>query len=142
MCGPRALIPPSATLAPPPSLFYLCCRCFVYTDSFDEEPYQLYDDLVMTVLGISDVTAEDGAADTIVVGAPKRLNFTGGGAVESGDHAFWISGGKVDSDCLVGVFLNGPEGIVDSLLGADFFIPDEDLSDKAGHTWTLCYRFG
>lgn len=125
---------------PRPVLFSL--SLFFYTDSFDEEPYQLYDDFVMTVLGISDVTAEAGAADTIVVGVPKRLNFTGGGAVESGDRAFWISGGKVDSDCLVGVFLDGPEGIVDSLLGADVFIPDEDLNDKAGHTWTLCYRFG
>ena len=102
----------------------------------------MYGDLVMTVLGISNVMAEDGAADLIVVGASKRLNFTGGGAVESGDHAFWIAGGKVDSDCLVDVFLDGPEGMVDSLFGVDFFIPDEALDGKAGRTWTLCYQFG
>lgn len=113
-----------------------------YTDSFDEEPYQIYEDLVMTVLGISDVTAEEGAADTIVVGAPKRLNFTGGGAVEAGDQAVWVSGGRVDSDCLVAVFLSGPQSTVDALNGADFLIPEEDGEDKAGQTWTLCYRFG
>lgn len=96
----------------------------------------------MTVLGISDVAAEDGAADTIVVGAPKRLIFTGGGAVEAGDQAVWVSGGRVDSDCLVAVFLSGPQGIVDTLLGADFLIPEEGGEEKAGQTWTLCYRFG
>eukprot|EP00903_Cladosiphon_okamuranus_P005351 g5346.t2 len=110
--------------------------------SFEEEPYQIYEDLVMTVLGISDVTAEAGAADTIVVGAPKRLYFTGGGAVEAGDQAVWVSGGKVDSDCLVAVFLSGPQSTVDAQNGADFLIPEEDGEDKAGQTWTLCYRFG
>lgn len=117
-------------------------RARAQTDSFDEEPYQIYKDLVMTVLGISDVTAEEGAADTIVVGAPKRLNFTGGGAVEAGDQAVWVSGGRVDSDCLVAVFLSGPQSTVDELHGAEFFIPDEDGEEKAGQTWTLCYRFG
>lgn len=112
------------------------------TDSFDEEPYQVYEDLVMTVLGISDVTAEEGAADTIVVGAPKRLVFTGGGAVEAEDQAIWVSGGRIDSDCLVAVFLSGPQGTVDALRGADFLIPEEDGEKKAGQTWTLCYRFG
>lgn len=121
--------------------FCNACR-FPNADSFDEEPYQIYSDLVMTVLGISDVTAEEGADDIIVVGAPKRLNFTGGGAVEAGDQAAWVSGAKVDSDCLVDVFLNGPESTVDSLFGADFFIPDEDGVEMAGRTWTLCYRFG
>ncbi|CAN0544037.1 unnamed protein product, partial [Ectocarpus sp. 12 AP-2014] len=96
----------------------------------------------MTVLGISDVTAAEGAANTIVVGAAKRLNFTGGGAVEAGDNAVWVSGGRVDSDCLVTAFLSGPESTVDLLNGADFFIPDEDGEDMAGRTWTLCYRFG
>ncbi|CAN0540052.1 unnamed protein product, partial [Ectocarpus sp. 12 AP-2014] len=110
--------------------------------SFDEEPYQVYVDLVMTVLGISDVTAAEGAANTIVVGAVKRLDFTGGGAVEAGDNAVWVSGGRVDSDCLVTAFLSGPESTVDLLNGADFFIPDEDGEDMAGRTWTLCYRFG
>lgn len=115
---------------------------FARTDSFDEEPYQIYEDLVMTVLGISDVTAEEGAADRIVIGAPKRLSFTGGGAVEEGDQVVWVSGGKVDSDCLVEVFLSGPQSTVDALRGADFFVPEEDGDDKAGQTWTLCYRFG
>lgn len=96
----------------------------------------------MTVLGISDVTAAEGAANTIVVGAVKRLNFTGGGAVEAGDNAVWVSGGRVDSDCLVTAFLSGPESTVDLLNGADFFIADEDGKDMAGRTWTLCYRFG
>lgn len=96
----------------------------------------------MTVLGITDVTAEEGADDTIVVGATKRLNFTGGGAVEAGDQAIWASGAKVDSDCLVDVFVDGPQGTVDSLLAADFFIADGDSEAMAGHTWTLCYRFG
>ena len=115
---------------------------FVATDSFDEEPYQIYEDLVMTVLGISHVAAENGAPDTIVVGALKRLTFTGGGAVEAGDQAVWVSGGRIDSDCTVAVFLSGPQSTVDSLNGADFLIPDEDGEDKAGQTWTLCYRFG
>ncbi|CAM9792611.1 unnamed protein product, partial [Ectocarpus sp. 13 AM-2016] len=110
--------------------------------SFDEEPYQIYVDLVMTVLGISDVTAAEGAANTIVVGAVKRLNFTGGGAVEAGDNAVWVSGGRVDSDCLVTAFLSGPGSTVDLLNGADFFIPDEHGEGMAGRTWTLCYRFG
>lgn len=96
----------------------------------------------MTVLGISDVAAEEGAADTIVIGALKRLNFTGGGAVELGDQAVWVSGGRVDGDCLVTAFLTGPQSMLDSRNGADFFIPDEDAEDKAGRTWTLCYRFG
>lgn len=96
----------------------------------------------MTVLGISHVTAEEGAADTIVVGAPKRLTFTGGGAVEAGDQAVWVSGGRIDSDCTVAAFLSGPESTVDSLNGAEFLISDEDGEEKAGQTWTLCYRFG
>lgn len=111
-------------------------------DAFDEEPYKAYDDLVLTVLGISEVRAQEGADNIIVIGALKRLNFTGGGAVEAGDQAVWVSGAKVDSDCLIDVFLGGPEGIVDSLFGADFFIPDEDGEEMAGRTWTLCYRFG
>lgn len=94
------------------------------------------------MLGISDVTAQEGADDIIVVGAPKHLNFTGGGAVEAGDQAIWASGAKVDADCLVDVFLDGPESTVDALHGADFFIPDEDGETKAGNTYTLCYRFG
>lgn len=120
--------------------------CFVsyraQTDSFDEEPFQIYHDLVMTVVGISDVTAEQGAADTIVVGALKRLNFTGGGAVEAGDQAVWVSGGRVDSDCLVAAFLSGPQSTVDSSNGANLFIPEEEGEENAGRTWTLCYRFG
>ncbi|CAM9934512.1 unnamed protein product, partial [Hapterophycus canaliculatus] len=109
---------------------------------FDEESYQIYPDLVLTVVGISDVAAEQGAADTIVVGALKRLNFTGGGAVEAGDQAVWVSGGRVDSDCLVAAFLSGPRSTVDSLNGAEFFISEEDGEENAGRTWTLCYRFG
>lgn len=96
----------------------------------------------MTVAGISDVIAEQGAADTIVIGALKRLNFTAGGAVEAGDQVVWVSGGRVDSDCLVAAFLSGPQSTVDPLNGADFFIPEEDGEENAGRTWTLCYRFG
>lgn len=96
----------------------------------------------MTVLGISDVSAEEGSNDIIVIGAPKRLTFTGGGAIEAGDEAIWISGGETDSDCLSDVFLTGPQSVVDSLLGAVFFIPNGHSDTMAGHTWTLCYRFG
>lgn len=123
----------------PTACFHLTLQS---TDSFDKEPYQIYGNLVMTVLGISNVTAEEGADGMIVVGASKRLNFTGGGAVEAGDQAVWVSGARVDSDCLVEGFLDGPESTVDSLSGAVFFIPNEDGKKTAGLTWSLCYRFG
>lgn len=113
-----------------------------HKDAFDEEPYQIYHDLVMTVLGITDVSAEEGSNDIIVIGAPKRLTFTGGGAIEAGDQAIWVSGGQTDSDCLSNVFLTGPQSVVDSLFGADFLIPDGDSDAMAGQTWILCYRFG
>lgn len=97
---------------------------------------------MVTVLGITDVAAEEGDDGTIVVGAAKRLTFTGGGAVEAGDKAVWLSGAKVDADCLVDSFLDGPQSTVDALLGADFYISDDDSAEMAGKTWTLCYQFG
>lgn len=106
------------------------------------EPYQIYPSLVVTVLGITRVAAEGGADGTIVVGAVKRLTFTGGGAVEAGDRAVWLSGAKVDADCLVDAFLDGPQSTVDALLGADFYIPHDDTVEMAGKTWTLCFQFG
>lgn len=113
-----------------------------WTDSFDLEPYQLYSSLLVTVLGITEVTAEKGADNIIVVGAIKRFKFTGGGAIEAGDRAVWLSGAKVDSDCLVDSFLDGPQSTVGASLVADFFIKDEDSVIMAGRIWTLCYQFG
>lgn len=94
------------------------------------------------MLGITDVTADEGADDRIVIGAAKRLVFTGGGVIESGDEVVWISGGKVDNDCRVDSFLDGPKSTVDALLGANFLIPDANRTGTAGQTWKLCYRFG
>lgn len=112
------------------------------TDSFELEPYQLYSSLILTVLGITAVAAEEGADDTIVVGAVKHLTFTGGGAVEAGDQAMWLSGAKVDADCLVDSFLDGPQGTVDATATAGFLIPNSNGTEMAGKIWTLCYQFG
>ncbi|CAM9252504.1 unnamed protein product, partial [Discosporangium mesarthrocarpum] len=111
--------------------------------SFDKEPYKLYQDLQLSVVGITSISAVQGSADRIVVGAPKVLAFTGGGAVEAGDEVIWISDGKVDADCTVDVFRDGPSAIVTSLGQAEFLLPDgADGAASAGKMWTLCYRFG
>lgn len=102
----------------------------------------LYGTLVLTVLGITGVSSPEGAKDKIVIGATKRLTFTGGEAVEVGDKVVWASGARVDTDCVVDSFLDGPQSTVDKLSGTDILIPEANTSAMAGRTWTLCYKFG
>lgn len=94
------------------------------------------------MLGITGVAAEEGAADKIVLGVPKRLTFSGGDAVEPGDRIIWATGVKRDSDCTIDSFLDGPRSVVGTLHQAEFNIPEANRSWMAGRTWTLCYQFG
>ncbi|CAM9132571.1 unnamed protein product [Choristocarpus tenellus] len=111
--------------------------------SFDQEPYKLYKGILLSVVGITEVDAVQGNAYILVIGAPKVLTFAGGDAVEAGDEVMWASGAKVDADCTVDVFRDGPTAVVSNGGVAEFFISnDTEGLANSGKTWTLCYQFG
>ena len=115
------------------SSYYGVNNQFSLCYKFGEEPFKLYPEIHMTVVGIDSITSNKGLYSTLVAGVPETWTITGFGFSDS-DKLKLVSGTDCNSEAAVEMDVYGSNPM-------EAYIKDIIVSEATESTLTVCWKF-